>query len=412
MIHQICRRLRRVALAALLTATASAASNDLADAGVFTFVHDFGDSAGIGVVEDLVQVPALIETAKSTVLSSHATASSESLASTSLALPQPIEEAEEELCGWADDDVYVGDATHDSFPIPTPSYLAASRYTSSPAITASALATTAIAATGVQVQQFVEPFAMVEPYLEDSLASVEKLQSWYNGLVADAEAQQARERDAAVRLAIAEIASEEPIDAEGFVPPAIESPAVVSNAVASIEVTRLDPLVGGSAFIATIEEEYMAYDWSKRDMKLWSALPTVTRPFCIRSSSDLTVNAMMEKAFQDESARTSLASTIKSSPDCLLGEVTDRIDSLASAWSIQRIAKPASIGKAIAAAFTSTKRATRATIQAIASRLPKIDDAPSETGSKLLARAGLDATGLEAADESIATVPESASSLR
>ncbi|TWU47739.1 hypothetical protein [Rubripirellula reticaptiva] len=416
MIHQICRRLRRVALAALLTATASAASNDHADAGVFTFAHDFGDPGEIGQVEDLVQVPALIETAKSVVLSSQASVpiqslASQSLASQSLASQQPIEE-EEELCGWADsDDMHVGVATHDSCPMPPRSEVAASRHTPSPAITTSALAATAIAATGVQVQQFVEPFAMVEPYLEDSLASVERLQSWYSGLVAKAEAQaqaqQARERDAAVRSAIAEIARAEPIDVKGFEPPAINS-----TAVASIEVTRLDPLVGGSAFIATIEEEYMAYDWSKRDMKLWSALPTVTRPFCIRSQSDLTVNAMMEKAFQDESARTSLASTIKSSPECLLGEVTDRVDSLVSAWSIQQLAKPTSIGKAIAVAFTSTKQATQATIQAIALRLPKTDEGPSETGNKLLARAGLDAPSEEPADESIATAPESAKPLR
>ncbi len=381
MIPRIYRRLRRIALASLLAVTASATADSFCVAG------------GLPIYLD-------------TEISGETTCN---YGQRQVADRPPSDE----LCGWvdaADDDAKrvdpcddfqsFGFATHDSCPVLGRDNSFPKKPTSksvpleiSPAVTASGLAAAAVAMTGVKVQQFVEPFAMIEPYLQDSLTNVNRFQDWCQSLVAKADIAKRTREERSIREAIDLIAREEPIDV-------VTKVDVIR--VPLIEVTPLDPLVGGSAFVATIDEEYMAYDWTKRDIKMATTFsvkmfPVATPRFCMRLPSDFTVNAMMEEAFRDEAARSSrtsvasVASTIKSSPDCLLGQVADQWDVVAASLPSSQTARLPQLGEALASAFVSTGRVAKMTIEAIAMRMPKSAQGPSPIGRKLLARAGVTA---------------------
>ena len=45
--------------------------------------------------------------------------------------------------------------------------------------------------------------------------------------------------------------------------------------------TKLDPLVGGAAMVATIRESYLPYDLSASDLELWNVFPTADHPFSV-----------------------------------------------------------------------------------------------------------------------------------
>ncbi|WP_068263499.1 hypothetical protein [Rubripirellula obstinata] len=166
--------------------------------------------------------------------------------------------------------------------------------------------TTAIMAlASVRVQQVTEPFAVVGPRLTPSSESMTEFLDWCNQL---AQAETAGGPATIASAAIIEspddqmlsidrmldqLADEEPVDAD-------INHVEVRNYVESrksidgdsfISVARRNPLVGSSAMITTLRSGPYAGDLADNGMlesgqlKVWSILPTVTRPFCIRHSS-------------------------------------------------------------------------------------------------------------------------------
>ncbi|QDT05786.1 hypothetical protein K227x_41910 [Rubripirellula lacrimiformis] len=494
MFPQICRRLRRAALATIIAGTTVFAAPT--HAGQFDCGSDF------------VPIAVEIEAPTSPLVNSPATAKrlveSASLARTT----EPLQQ-DEELCGWVEQAQTVrpqqalnspvqvpafagGWGTHDSGPIqwrlvpdqiagaaggssandsagtvllgevaPRPAkmvqadqHAAARNVQAQSGFSTSALASTVVAATGVRVQQFAEPFALVGPYWQSSLASIDQLQSLYSGLVAHAESEQ-RSYEKAIAVAISKVALEEPIDASVVdakvavsQPQETESestststststlakrspdPTSIAAAAPSIQVSPINPLVGGSGLIATIQDEpYMAYDLAPRDQKVWTSFAYSSRPFCVRSPSDLMADAIMWDAIENGSNDVevvdldaadapvaqvesigsgladsnllksglvdSLAAWVRSSPDCLLdewvGHVAAFVDSpVIGDAVIGDVVQPAAIGGSIAAALGSTSDAAGVAIEALAVRMPKPQASPSKTGVKLLARAELD----------------------
>jgi hypothetical protein len=198
----------------------------------------------------------------------------------------------EELCGW------IPMGTHDSGPLPTlapPKHLTKPRSTpdekrSEVQESLAMLAATACRSAGVSVEQIIEPFVMVGPYLENSVASVESFESWWaeslDEMIPKADPLQSQ---------IDAIAAQEPIDVESFGISILVFAAIPEDALATspsdpntnkklgIEIKPLDNLVGSSAIIATIEEDYMPYDLAARDLPLWSVFPVSTQPFCVRN---------------------------------------------------------------------------------------------------------------------------------
>ncbi|MGI9471606.1 MAG: hypothetical protein ACR2NZ_08760 [Rubripirellula sp.] len=205
----------------------------------------------------------------------------------------------EELCGWGP----LG--THDSAPTPTlaPPKHIAKPDNSSPSVptvkeSIAMLAATACRSAGVSVEQIVEPFVMVGPYLNDSLDSVQAFQTWWDG---------ARDgiypQPDPLQAQLDAIAAQEPIDVESFGVSILTFEAISEDApsvlrkVTGIEVKAIDRLVGSSAIIATVEEDYMPYDLSARDLPLWSVFPVSTQPFCVRNQIDEFDSAVMWKDF-------------------------------------------------------------------------------------------------------------------
>ena len=198
----------------------------------------------------------------------------------------------EELCGW------IPMGTHDSGPLPTlapPKHLTKPRPTpdeerSEVQESLAMLAATACRSAGVSVEQIIEPFVMVGPYLENSVSSVEAFESWW----AESLDEMIPKVDP-LQSQIDAIAAQEPIDVESFGVSILVFAAIAEDAVAAslpeteaniepgVEIQPLDKLVGSSAIIATIEEDYMPYDLAARDLRLWSLFPVSTQPFCVRN---------------------------------------------------------------------------------------------------------------------------------
>ncbi|TWU60712.1 hypothetical protein Poly51_09930 [Rubripirellula tenax] len=377
MIHRICQRIRRIALAALVAgSTVAATAGDVARADQFS---DSGYK---------VPVPGMMHTDRS----NHSLDDDEAASIGQPSVCCPVElSGTEELCGWVE--APAGDfATHDSCPVPRQ----ADPVTETSGLTVAALATTAVAATGIQVQQFVEPFAMVGPYVEGSLASVEKLQAWFSDFVSDAQSQSLADAVAAKGLARKKcptpFAGNRPFGC--FAQKGSDTSFPLIPKSPAIEIQPIDPLIGGSVFVATIEEDYFAYDWSKRDLKRWSMFSAATsRSFCLRNDKALTVDSMLEQAFADElmdSCFASTASSIQSSPDCLIDQVAGNFQSAVRSFEVASLESPAAIGRVLASMFKSTGTVAKAAIETVAKWMPPTDDQPSDAGAKLLARAELD----------------------
>lgn len=325
----------------------------------------------------------------------------------------------EDHCQWAKlDDVtgWGGCATHDSCPVSLSTDVvddAASE------LSVSALVATAVTSAGVRVQQIIEPFAMVGPSAGSSLEHVTRFQAWWDSAIAQAES--LRKADAAakqesIQQALAAIVAEEPIDVTMHGP----SILLTEEEPPAIKITRLDPLVGGSPMIATIEVEYLPYDLSARDLKLWSVLPTSTQPFCIRSrfdafdwsplSSDLEEDVAMlhesatEQIATDEVALAepsttnefvvnvalieSIAAELRSSADRMLDEALGKMQTLSESQAMAEWAAPQSIGNRIGSLVNRGHRLTRSAVEAVAAYIPNVEDAnpPTLTGGKLLAQ--------------------------
>ncbi len=292
----------------------------------------------------------------------------------------------EELCGWGEDCPL---ATHDSGLLPTPAAAAilppspvASRPVASKSsldTSVTAIATAALASAGVSVEQIVEPFAMVGPYLDNSLEMVKGFQGWWETALTQAES--LKNASAALQDELDMIAAEEPVDVENFgpsvimdMPPTIEavaepdsleitavdvligsSPIIATiEAVAepySLEITAIDVLIGSSPIIATIEDDYLPYDLSARDLTLWSVFPTATHPFCVRSHlSTLNESPMWDEFDQAVHADDSVApiletASVTDSADCLLYDFIWQVETWSAKDSpLWSVLSPRSIG--------------------------------------------------------------------
>ncbi len=300
----------------------------------------------------------------------------------------------EELCGWADDqeEELCGWATHDSCPIAAETI--ASRTLAAFDRSIATAAATACAKAGISIEQIIEPLAMVQPQLSQapsddsvtatadakagisvqeiiepfisigpqfaaSLDQIKQFQQWWKTAIEASKAQQQDVSETSTQASVASdaessindelqlLADEEPIDIDlDALGPSVlilveeqtesSSPAPVSIPDASVS------QVGASAIIVSLEDAYMPYDLSARDLRVWSVFPLVTEPFCIRSRTECEPIAPIwedseETVAADDSATddddelvlqapTENSFTIHGSPDCLLDELIWNIE--------------------------------------------------------------------------------------
>jgi hypothetical protein len=285
----------------------------------------------------------------------------------------------EELCGW----VEMG--THD-----TPTDGAADGEASDDA-----------AMQGVAVEQVVEPFAFVSSYLKQSRSSVERFQQWWEQALAqsrairDAEIEFAEQRELQTELNT--LAAQEPIDVNGLGESVLVEafPRSVAE-VESIVVTEIDPLVGSSPMIATIEDAYLPYDLSTRDMKVWSVFPLATRPLCVRSHTYAAplwddFDQLVEQRVDARPA--TMPQAVWGSADCYLDECLWRIESMITASAPLRMELDAvSLGGRAAKLVLRGHRLAQSAAQVLASVWPAASDEAQDVsnpdGEALLARAG------------------------
>ena len=392
------------------------------------------------------------------------------------ACPAPQEMFEDEQCGWA---------THDSCPFPITNQ--ASRTSSTFDQSIAAVATTAGAATGISVEQLVEPFAMVGPKVINSLDNVIAFQAWFRektktlDLPTPAEiAEKARIQivavfdeefvvvtepspviagdvesvdEPSVSEEIAMLAAEEPIDVETLGPSVVVIIDPLPSAAAAPEISpssadQLPPaadMVGASPVIVTLEDEYLPYDLSARDMKVWSVLPSDTDPFCIHSHSDIpspmwhqldleepaitdaannsdveevatvtddsdavtsveaepsVTEVVIEDTIEDKVADTSdqtdeiavISATLQCSPHCLLDELVWHLEVTVNEFVAQHPIGDVSVaGRTIADLFVKSNEVTQNAAARVAKNWPDtsdIEENESDVGSLLLARAG------------------------
>ena len=163
---------------------------------------------------------------------------------------------------------YLG--THDSGALPTPA---------PPVLIAKAKLDHQFKSTTskVVVNQVAEPFIAVGPFTPDSLKARRFQNAWQMTLTS-AKPARSSVHLTPLDLQLKELAQEEPIDIEKL-GPSVLIPENRPINVTRIEVEPINLLIGGSAIIATIEEDYMPYDLSARDLKNWNAYPIATHPF-------------------------------------------------------------------------------------------------------------------------------------
>jgi hypothetical protein len=320
-------------------------------------------------------------------------------------------------CGW----VELG--THDSLPV-----FEQPRGTSDLTANAATVAASGLCSkVGVAVQQIIEPFAMVGPYLDDSLDLVEQFSRWWEASSTPRESgdvgndpvsepgldpvvgtpsawnpiefdflQVTTHSDQPLGLYLAE----EPID---------PSPFGASVLVSSLDRLPEQPLVrqptprrehvlvGCSPMIFTLEENYMAYDMAQRDVKLWCVFPTTTRPFCIRRQpADFDSHPMWNEfdvavERETEALPESLASQLQCSAYCVLDDWVATVESWTYPESpVRRLLRPRHLGRQIADFFGRQLRLTGRAADVLAKRWPEVkpDQRPSPAGAALLARAG------------------------
>ncbi len=213
------------------------------------------------------------------------------------------------------------------------------------------LASAACARAGVCVEQLIEPFAMVGPYIENSLDAVKQFQAWW-----DAAGRTEKEDETSAsdliefdffRVEIGldrsvEVAVMEPINTQAFGRSVLvaEFKGFPNDPIAlQANPPRKDILVGCSPMIFTIEETYMAYDMTARDVQLWCVFPTTTRPFCIRNRGvgfDASpIWDEFDQVVQPQATvpSDSLASRFQCSAYCMLDECVERLEN----WAAHRL---------------------------------------------------------------------------
>ena len=289
-----------------------------------------------------------------------------------------------------------------------------------------AIAAAACAATGVSVEQIVEPFAMVGPYMDDSAELVQSFNQWWGSALERAKAIQAAEESDPIEndpIVIAEydedmkaITALEPIDVEPSTavdepasyaalgasvlsePIPATKPAEKAVALAGIEVSPRDLLVGGSAMIVTLKEEPVGYDWTAHNLKLWNHFPNSSQPFCVLDRALEFDHDPMWQEF-DDAMKPAAIEEIADAQETQesIDRLVTRIATIASRLSHRDLDAQEetsegieSLGQRVAAlAFHSEQLANR-TARLISAAWPQAapDPEPSVSGEALLARAG------------------------
>ncbi|MGB0597481.1 MAG: hypothetical protein ACPGLY_12405 [Rubripirellula sp.] len=307
----------------------------------------------------------------------------------------------------------------------------------------------AIAAAGISVEQLLEPLALAAPYLDQSLAKVRQYQSWWGAAISTVDQRQVvnspTSSDIAFAAQLDEIATAEPIDVESYGASVIvdEFPITVqliSEGEPGIEILPLNRLIGSSAVIVTIEEDYMPYDLSTEDIKLWSVLPSSTQPFCIRAEHDAWDAAAMWQAFDDRVvpnlAKAEAQGTAEITPqptpipepiplfahcgsaDCMLDSIIWHVDSWVISYSKRETGATANqVGHRVVLLSLQQEQLVHSATALIARHWhepPPVGPEPQETvpatspaGAALLARAGA-----IAAEAPVIEVAASTNSLR
>ena len=160
--------------------------------------------------------------------------------------------------------------THDSGALPTPA---------PPVLIAKAnrLRQLEKTASKVIVEQVAEPFIAVGSFTPNSLKGIRTQNAWQMSFKLANPTRSTAHRTP-LDLQLQELAKEEPIDIESL-GPSVLIPENRPISVTGVEVAPMNPLIGSSPVIATIEEAYMPYDLSARDLEHWNAYPIAPHPF-------------------------------------------------------------------------------------------------------------------------------------
>lgn len=175
------------------------------------------------------------------------------------------------------------------------------------------------------------------------------------------------------------------------------APENVDYRQTSNEAAKESPLVGGSAIVAKLDDAYMPYDLSAKDLRLWSVFPTSTDPLCLRNdviafdethllqSDDVAVQA------QGDLVSTEKAGVLQGSPDCLMGELVWNLEQ----WTGQESPlwpelAPREVGQQMTALLIPRNRLVAGAAELLASswNKPAAHEGVSSVGQELLARAG------------------------
>ena len=131
----------------------------------------------------------------------------------------------------------------------------------------------------VLVDQVVEPFSSVGSFTPNSLQGISAQNAWTTDFKdAKSDRTPAHRTPTPLDLQLQELAREEPIDIESL-GPSVLIPRNRPTSITRIEVAPINPLIGSSPVIATIEEDYMPYDLSARDLENWNTYPIGPHPF-------------------------------------------------------------------------------------------------------------------------------------
>jgi len=320
----------------------------------------------------------------------------------------------DELCGWVDDK-----------PEPAPAMHIVTLETSIATIV-SAIG----AKTGVAFQQFVEPFAMVGPYIDGSVEMVRSLDQFWQSMAAINK----QSLPVDTEDAIAAVAAMEPIDVDFHGPSVlIGEPNSSEELAPGIEITPIDSLIGSAPMIVTINEPYMPYDLSASDLRLRSVFPFSAQPFCVRSRvADWNIVPMWTEVEHLQIAQTQRRELVQmrkwvqmqkwvqmrkcvqkqaqAAPvDCYLEEFVWLIESwTANDSKLAAAANPTSLGERVAKLVSRGNRMVHQATDLIASHWPQPVVEPSLAGRALLTRAGVE-TGTKSVGAADALIAEAVS---
>ena len=172
---------------------------------------------------------------------------------------------------------WIAMGTHDSGALPTPA---------PPALIAKAKIDRQpqTSTANVVVDQVVEPYISVGSFTPESLKSFDVMKDWQVSLDIEPEPRRTAKMPP-LNLQLQELAAEEPIDIESL-GPSVLVPKNRPMSVTGIEVAPINPLIGSSPIIATIEEDYMPYDLSADDLKNWNTFPIASNPISAGTGVD------------------------------------------------------------------------------------------------------------------------------